>query len=182
MAKKDKADAVPKAAHEAAHLMPEQAPPRLRSINDIDLGRAKKGCKNCHGRGISGWKNMDDPTEAGKKLRVGVVCHCVTRRGGVRPDSLQQLAQRIQDRIAKAPGDWGRRLAADLQGMPVDYREQARENLRVRAQAADVPDVIKAELGVAIATLDADPDFLTRPALPPKPSVMPEAPSPAEGD
>lgn len=166
----------------AVRTEPVAAAPQLHSIDDVDLSLAKKSCGHCRGRGIAGWRTLADPADESKTLRVAIVCRCVTRNGGVKEDAMAKAARNIQDEIMTQPGVWGARLAADVQRISVDYRAQALAGLRERAATAEMPDPIRNELHQAIAILEADADFLTRPADPPKPAVMPEATSPAEGD
>jgi hypothetical protein len=71
----------------------------MRYAEDVDLTKAKPSCKRCHGVGITGHLLKDDQ-------RIPVVCRCVVREGGVRPDSsvltADQLAQAKADEIVKA--------------------------------------------------------------------------------
>jgi hypothetical protein len=52
----------------------------LRHTNDIDLTKASKGCRRCHGVGITGHLHRDDK-------RIPIICRCVIRNGGVAQQS-----------------------------------------------------------------------------------------------
>jgi len=62
--------------------------PRVRLAEDVDLSKAKPGCKSCHGTGIAGQRVFED---ASGEVHVPIVCACVVRRGGVRRDALDRM-------------------------------------------------------------------------------------------
>ena len=62
--------------------------PRVRLTGDVDLSVAEPDCSRCDGRGIAGHRVLGDASD---EVRVPVVCGCVVRRGGVRPDALDRM-------------------------------------------------------------------------------------------
>ncbi len=109
---------------------PNQIPPRLRRASDVDLTKAKPGCKWCNGTGTTGYRTAELPGEDGTPaaVRVRLVCKCVTRRGGVELDTLDKMALQMQQAIAD--GTFAKTLAADILGLPADVRERAVAQLR----------------------------------------------------
>lgn len=76
---------------------------RLRSMKDVDLSRAKPGCKRCNGRGITGYKHATpEELKAGAPERMPIVCRCVVKRGGVRQDLYdRQIAAKLSQEMSK---------------------------------------------------------------------------------
>ena len=64
--------------------------PRVRLAGDVDFSVAEPDCCLCSGRGITGHRVLGDASD---EVRVPVVCGCVVRRGGVRPDALDRMQE-----------------------------------------------------------------------------------------
>lgn len=67
-------------------LSVDVAPMRVRLATQIDFSKAKPSCKRCHGTGVSHYR-----TEA--RERIGVVCSCVVKAGGVADDKFDRFAR-----------------------------------------------------------------------------------------
>jgi len=65
------------------------APMRVRLASDIDLNRAKKSCKRCHGTGIVGERIVEEH-------RIPIICRCVVRRGGVKKDAWDKIQEKLE--------------------------------------------------------------------------------------
>ncbi len=80
----------------------EKPPPRIRLAKNIDLTKAKPGCKRCNGDGIRGYKTADLGDGKGD-TRIPIICRCVSRNGGVKPDELDRImgeaAKHIEDGV-----------------------------------------------------------------------------------
>jgi hypothetical protein len=62
--------------------------PRVRLAGDVDLTVADSTCAACGGQGIAGSRTLSDSSG---EVRVPVVCGCVIRGGGLRPDALDLI-------------------------------------------------------------------------------------------
>ena len=54
---------------------------------EVDLKKAKPGCKWCNGRGTRGYKSQGK-NEQGQEILVPLICPCVVKRGGVTREPL----------------------------------------------------------------------------------------------
>jgi hypothetical protein len=64
---------------------------RVRLAKDVDLSKADPSCKRCLGTGSLGTKVI--PGNRGcEPTRIPLVCRCVARGGGVRPDRIDRAA------------------------------------------------------------------------------------------
>jgi hypothetical protein len=97
--------------------------PRVRLAADVDLGRAKRGCRRCHGTGRVGFATIPMPDQPSGRAQVPVICRCVTRAGGVRRDMLDKIMTEAAEQLDS--GAFGARLAADVAGLPAEARAQA---------------------------------------------------------
>lgn len=62
------------------------APMRVRLAQDVDLSKATKKCKHCHGTGIVGYRVVQED-------RIPIICRCVSRAGGVRKDAFDKMTE-----------------------------------------------------------------------------------------
>lgn len=84
--------------------LPDGSPdtmPRVRLATDVDVTKADPACELCEGKGVKGHEVVGDD-------RIPIVCRCVARRGGVKPDKLDQ----VFDGKAMKPNRSQRRAAA----------------------------------------------------------------------
>lgn len=126
--------------------MRKDAPPRVRLAKDIDLSMAKPGCKHCGGPpkkpgdrgGIVGFKVIDVPDANGKiiKQEVPIICRCVTRRGGVKPDLLDEFMRKTKQQLDD--GTFADNMARDIDALPEPAREAA-----IRQLAKDADNQLK---------------------------------------
>ncbi len=66
------------------------APIRVRLEKDVDRSKAGPSCKRCLGTGLLGVKLI--PGNRGcEPNRIPIICRCVARNGGVKPDKLDSL-------------------------------------------------------------------------------------------
>jgi hypothetical protein len=132
-------------------MTPENAPavrpPRLRSADDIDLTRAKPSCRRCHGRGITGYRTVDN------EIKVAIVCRCVTRNGGVKPDALDGILKQIEQQLAD--GTWGKVLASDIQKIPEPERTAAIARVQANYIDPETPENVRRALAVTLEQLGA---------------------------
>ncbi len=63
---------------------PASTMPRVRLRSHVDLTKADASCERCSGSGVSGYE------QAGEE-RIQVICVCVSRGGGVKPDKLDAV-------------------------------------------------------------------------------------------
>jgi hypothetical protein len=131
--------------------------PRLRAAKDIDLTRAKPGCRHCNGTGTVGYRTveMPDPEDANVKhlQRVKLVCRCVTRRGGVAEDMLDKMAREMS--AALEDGSFARTLADDLRAMPEEARARAVVALSADVNNPDKTPAARAACAEVLRLLDA---------------------------
>jgi hypothetical protein len=125
--------------------------PRVRLAADVDLGKAKKGCRRCGGSGRVGYATIPMPDQPGGRARVPVICRCVTRRGGVRKDMLDQIMAEAAEQLDS--GAFGARLAQDVAGLPPESRAQAVAALQRDAMNEGKDPRVRAAIREALATL-----------------------------
>ncbi len=92
--------------------------PRVRLAKHIDMSKADKGCKRCNGRGIRGYKQFKMP--GGKMQRAPVICRCVSRAGGVKPDALDGIIEQMKKDLYD--GVFAKNLAKDIMAMTMEQR------------------------------------------------------------
>lgn len=98
------------------------APPRVRLAKHIDLSKAKPGCKRCNGRGIVAYRTADlDDGEGPRKIPV--ICRCVSRNDGVKPDELDRILAEAKQQIDE--GVFHENLVADICRMPPEHQPRA---------------------------------------------------------
>jgi hypothetical protein len=109
----------------------EPPPPRVRLAAHVDTSKAKTGCGHCHGRGVVGYKRADLGDGNGEQ-RIPVICRCVSKAGGVKPDELDRIlaetAKQVED------GTFHEHLVADFHAMP--------DEVKPRVVAAFIRDVV----------------------------------------
>jgi hypothetical protein len=125
--------------------------PRLRLATDIDMSKAKKSCKGCYGTGRKGWRTIDNPEDPGKKVKVPVICKCVTRNGGVKKDMLDELAEEMVTQMEE--GVFAETLARDIMGLPIVERVKAIEQLERDLDNPDKLEVAKEQTREALAII-----------------------------
>lgn len=109
---------------------PPEQPPRLRLSKHIDLTKANPDCKRCHGKGVIGHKRLRlDEIDGGdgSEERVPIICRCITRRGGVKEDALDQICRQMKKDIDD--GVFPRNLANDIKNMDPENRANAIQQL-----------------------------------------------------
>ena len=125
--------------------------PRVRLAADVDLTKAKRGCKHCHGTGRSGYATIPMPDQPEGRARVPVICRCVTRRNGVRRDMLDNILTEAAEQLES--GAFGARLAQDIAGLPPDAKAQALASLRRDLVNKDKGPQVRAAIREALAAL-----------------------------
>jgi hypothetical protein len=116
----------------------------IRAAGEVDLGRAKPGCRRCNGRGVHGYVT-DKQTQA----RVPIICLCVTRNGGVRePPAMRDLRD-------LSPAEMGEAIAARIRALPPERLGEALAELQLRAENPDRPPQERAMLRAVLAQLAA---------------------------
>jgi len=125
--------------------------PRVRLAVDVDLKKAKRGCKHCNGTGRSGFATIPMPDHPGGRARVPVICRCVTRRGGVRRDMLDRILTEAAEQLDS--GAFGARLGQDIAGLPPEARAQAVASLRRDLMNKDKGPQVRAAIREALTTL-----------------------------
>jgi hypothetical protein len=128
--------------------------PRVRLAVDVDLKKAKRGCKHCNGTGRSGWATIPMPDQPEGRARVPVICRCVTRRGGVRRDMLDKIMTEASEQLVN--GAFGARLAQDVAGLPAEARGQAVASLRRDLMNENKGPAVRAAIREALAALGED--------------------------
>ena len=112
----------------------EQAPPRVRLAKNVDLTKAKPGCKRCNGRGVTGHRLADLGDGKGEQ-KIPIICRCVSRNDGVKPDELDRICQEALEHIRN--GVFHENMAADIRRLPPDAK--------ARAVASFMTDVVNQE-------------------------------------
>ena len=118
---------------------PTKQAPRVRLARDIDFSKAKSGCKHCAGRGIVGYKDI--PTEDGKVERAAIVCRCVSRNQGVKPDGFDKMMGEMQKALES--GGFAEALAGDIYRLPNQARKKALRQLDARADEVGVDERVR---------------------------------------
>jgi len=130
----------------------EAPPPRVRLASHIDTSKAKPGCGHCHGRGIVGYKRADLGDGNGEQ-RIPVICRCVSRAGGVKPDELDRICAETAKQLED--GTFHEHLVADFHAMP--------DEAKPRVVAAFFRDVVDKRLSAtARNAIQKALDLLTR--------------------
>lgn len=127
--------------------------PRVRLAADVDLGRAKRNCRRCHGTGRVGWATIPMPDQPEGRARVPVICRCVTRANGVRRDMLDKILTEAAEQLDS--GVFGARLAQDLAGLPPEARAQAVAALQRDALNENKDPRVRDAIREALAQLGA---------------------------
>jgi hypothetical protein len=124
---------------------------RFRLASSVDLSVAKNH-NRCRGTGIVGYKRTPDPAVPGSELLVPIVCRCVVRRGGVKKDMFDRLA----DKVAKEmlDGTFVENLAADIKALPVDDRIKKVEELRTRISDSNTQVAVAEALAKVLAKME----------------------------
>jgi hypothetical protein len=128
--------------------------PRVRLAADVDLKKAKRGCKHCNGTGRSGWATIPMSDQPEGRVRVPVICRCVTRRGGVRRDMLDTILTEAAEQLDS--GAFGARLGQDLAGLPPEARGQAVAALRRDLMNKDKDPQVRAAIREALTSIGED--------------------------
>ena len=63
---------------------PVSTMPRVRLSTDVDLTKADVSCERCSGSGVSGYELVGEE-------QIKIICVCVGRNGGVKPDKLNTV-------------------------------------------------------------------------------------------
>jgi hypothetical protein len=136
-----------------ATIMPDGTTraPRVRLAADVDLKKAKRGCKHCNGTGRSGWATVPMPDQPGGRAKVPIICRCVTRRGGVRRDMLDRILTEAAEQLES--GAFGARLGQDLASLPPEARGLAVASLRRDLMNKDKDPQVRAAIREALTTL-----------------------------
>ena len=135
----------------------------LCSADQVDLTRADPACPRCHGDGVVGKRHVRTPSGPAE---LPCVCACVTQRGGFTPAGLDKFAGQVDAQLLD--GTFSRQLTADLQALPIEHRDPAREKLRMRLACPNpIAPEVYAALTAVLSNLDTDPEYLTRPCAPP---------------
>jgi len=97
----------------------EEAPPRVRLAKSVDLSKAKDGCKRCNGRGITGYKTADLGDGDGEQ-KIPIICRCVSRNGGVKPDELDRILKEAEKHMDE--GLFHEHVVADFHAVPDEQK------------------------------------------------------------
>ncbi len=124
---------------------------RLRLATDVDLSLAKPGCARCHGTGRCGYKTIEDPENPGEELKVPIVCRCVTRRGGVKKDMMDEILEQVQQQLDN--GTFAQTMADDIDGLPVEHQQRAIEQLEREANNKEKPAQVRMQLRAAVGLI-----------------------------
>ncbi len=93
----------------------DERPQRVRLAAHIDLTKAKPGCRQCHGRGITGYTTADLGDGEGKQ-RIPRICRCVSRNDGVKKDELDRILEETEKQLKD--GVFHEHLVADFHTIP----------------------------------------------------------------
>lgn len=130
----------------------EPPPPRVRLAAHIDTTKAKTSCKRCAGRGVVGYRRADLGDGNGEQ-KIPIICRCVSRAGGVKPDELDRILEETAKQVED--GTFHEHLVADFHAMPDEAKPRA-----VAAFLRDVVDKRKTE--AARDAVGKTLDLLTR--------------------
>jgi len=130
---------------------PTNDAPRLRLATDIDLSRAKQSCTRCHGTGRRGYKTIQDPENPGDEIKVPIICRCVTRRGGVKKDMMDEILEQVQQQLED--GTFAQTVADDIAGLPVEHQQRAIEQLEKEADNEEKPAQVRMQLRAAVGLI-----------------------------
>ena len=99
--------------------------PRLRLSDHVDLGKANRACDRCNGGGIVRFEEIDDKN---KKLNVPVICRCVSRNGGIKPDMFDKMISEMHEQVVN--GTFAENLSGDIMRLPNEQRDNAVRQIR----------------------------------------------------
>jgi hypothetical protein len=127
----------------------QAAAPRLRLATTVDLSRADPDCDNCGGTGVVAHRAVVIPNEG--DCSVPVICHCVSRAGGVKKDVLDAILEQAQQRLDD--GTFAEQLADDIKKLPLPAQADAINHLQRRIVSGGQPPVVRHALAETLRRL-----------------------------
>ena len=126
---------------------------RLRLATAIDLSKARDH-KRCNGTGVCGYKEIDDPENPGGKVKVPIICRCISRRGGVKKDAFDKMTAELAQQVAS--GHFAENLAGDVRRLPAEAMIVKIDELKKTVADDKTDPAVRSQISKALEILEQE--------------------------